>query len=59
MVAPLVSCMNCECCLSSIYSSLKLTTVYSITVSVMYWFVGASIAELASAIPASGGGKQP
>jgi amino acid transporter len=54
MEARQVSFMNCM-------FSIKLTVLsynkISIAASVFYWFIAASIAELASAMPSAGGGS--
>ena len=44
-------------CMFSILLSVLSSNMISIASSVFYWFIAASIAELASAMPSSGGGS--
>jgi amino acid transporter len=54
MEDPLVSFTNCI--FSTLLSVCCLLTWFSFAASVFYWLIAASIAELASAMPSSGGG---
>jgi amino acid transporter len=55
MEDPLVLFMNCT--FLTPLSVMVHSNIFSFAASVFYWLIAASVAELASAIPSSGGGS--